>query len=157
MSTWSRHWPGKSMCMCMCGVQDPGDCTEPGAHGGTGGWGGGGHPDMQIWVKTWRIRRRRRLESNCLTNWRCSVWCTHPVRGVLTGRFFIQLFGCAEAGEWLWSVCGGLDWGSAGFQCSVMEKGSVAVRLLPLMKESCDWQMGLSEDRRCSLRSAPGG
>ena len=31
-------------------------------------------------------------------------------------------------------VCGGLDWGSAGFQCSVMEKGSVAVRSLPLMK-----------------------
>lgn len=50
---------------------------------------------------------------------------------------FIQLFGYADA-ERLWSVYRGLDWGSAGFQCSVMGKGSVAEWLLPLMKESCD-------------------
>lgn len=37
-----------------------------------------------------------------------------------------------------------------------MEKGSVAVRLLPLMKESCDWQMSFSEDHRCSPHLAWG-
>lgn len=44
----------------------------------------------------------------------------------------------------------GLDWGSAGFRCSVMGKGSVSVSLPPLMKGSCDRQMSLREEQQCS-------